>query len=667
MRPYHRLHALLSLLLLGLLTSPVLAMDAWLENALAQPTPASVGNAPALILLHEEEQEWDERGNCIVTLRRAVRILSEGGRHEAIFSLSYNGKSDKVLSKTAWRLRAGTANEKRRSIEWVDVSGQGGLDLFNEYRFVQCNLYQETVPGDVFAVEVRTLRPALFSMVNYWFGGTLPRLKERLVVTVPAGFQIKEYTFGATPLERLQKGPRSWSWEVRDLPFIPDEALAPSGAKYGVRLRAEIIPAADSRNYKPRRFADWKSVNDWNRQLTEVACDRSPEITAKAQELCRDIPDELGRIRALARHVQQTRYVSVAEDLLNGSGYVPRKASKVLGLDYGDCKDKANLLMALLREVGIESYSVGINVYGRLLVDVDVPTMSQFNHAILAVKVGKDIDLPACVDIEGVGRLLFIDPTNSYTHVGDLPSYDQGQLVQVVHPQIDSLIRLPLIKPEHCLAVNRTASLEVTPEGQLLMQVQMEAVGQGASELRAGLHYADNDKKKENLLRELLSPQLKGANLLENSAKDDREAGKLLLTLRTRSTGFLQRPQKTMIMAKLNVLRTAALPVIPEKERRLPLLVTGACENDTVDLAMPQGTEVDQLPRPVSYKNPYGSLDLSFAVSDGKIVMRRKLVVEHALVQPEAFAAYKQFLSEVARADKASVLLKPAAAAAPSS
>ena len=67
-------------------------------------------------------------------------------------------------------------------------------------------------------------------------------------------------------------------------------------------------------------------------------------------------------------------------------GWQPHSASEVFTHRYGDCKDKATLLAAMLHEIGVESYYVPINT-NRGSVTPDTPANLAFNHVILAIKV----------------------------------------------------------------------------------------------------------------------------------------------------------------------------------------------------------------------------------------------------------------------------------------
>lgn len=74
---------------------------------------------------------------------------------------------------------------------------------------------------------------------------------------------------------------------------------------------------------------------------------------------------ELDRICAIAAFTQHTKYVEIALNLTRGGGYTPHRAEETLARNYGDCKDKATLMRALLKALDIESYLVNISADDR--------------------------------------------------------------------------------------------------------------------------------------------------------------------------------------------------------------------------------------------------------------------------------------------------------------
>jgi hypothetical protein len=135
----------------------------------------------------------------------------------------------------------------------------------------------------------------------------------------------------------------------------------------------------------------WNDIGIWYAGLTSGSRDATPAIKQKVAELTAGISDPVGRMKALTSYMQrQVRYVAIE---IGTGGYQPHPAAAVFDHQYGDCKDKATLLSAMLHEIGIESYYVLIDVE-RGIVNPDFPS-TRFNHAILAIRLPENVTNPS--------------------------------------------------------------------------------------------------------------------------------------------------------------------------------------------------------------------------------------------------------------------------------
>ncbi len=119
----------------------------------------------------------------------------------------------------------------------------------------------------------------------------------------------------------------------------------------------------------------------------------------------------LQKMQAIAGFVQHDiRYVAIE---LGIGGWQPHAAPDVFSHRYGDCKDKATLMRAMLREIGVDSYQVVINAE-RGAITREMPAHNGFNHVILAIKLPDGMNDPSLVAVTQdpkLGRILFFDPT----------------------------------------------------------------------------------------------------------------------------------------------------------------------------------------------------------------------------------------------------------------
>src|SRR5271163_369566 len=139
----------------------------------------------------------------------------------------------------------------------------------------------------------------------------------------------------------------------------------------------------------------------------------------------------------------QVRYVAIE---LGIGGSQPHPAGEVFKHRYGDCKDKATLLGSMLKEIGVDSYYVIINIE-RGVVTNRTPAFNGFDHAILAIRLpeGTSSDLVAVTQHPRLGKLLFFDPTNEITPLGKLSGALQANYGLLVAPDGGELVELPLM------------------------------------------------------------------------------------------------------------------------------------------------------------------------------------------------------------------------------
>ena len=138
--------------------------------------------------------------------------------------------------------------------------------------------------------------------------------------------------------------------------------------------------------------------------------------------------DIIRRVTAVLH--QNVRYTGVE---FGESSLVPQYPSETLKRKYGDCKDKAALLAAMLRAAGISANLALLDSGPGRDINADLPGMGMFDHAIVYVPAsGSDADL-------------WIDATAQYSQVGTLPWMDYGRWALVVGDKTESLRQTPKI------------------------------------------------------------------------------------------------------------------------------------------------------------------------------------------------------------------------------
>ncbi|SDU12814.1 protein of unknown function [Verrucomicrobium sp. GAS474] len=196
-----------------------------------------------------------------------------------------------------------------------------------------------------------------------------PVLKTTLVVRVPEKqpFQVRLNNLPGPPSNpEAQNGWKTTSWALGPLEPLSPLPFDPPRREFAVWLGLTS-------------FRSWDDFALWYRRLAQGSDVIDETVRKKAKELAASAPDRAGRIKAAYSFVSALRYVAVE---IGVQGFRPRTPATVLANRYGDCKDKANLLSALLTCMDIEAYPALVNRGSST--DVTFPSW-QFNHAICFV------------------------------------------------------------------------------------------------------------------------------------------------------------------------------------------------------------------------------------------------------------------------------------------
>jgi transglutaminase-like putative cysteine protease len=226
------------------------------------------------------------------------------------------------------------------------------------------------------------------------------------------------------------------------------------------------------------------------------------EIARLADEITRGKPDARAQTQAIFEWVSRNiRYVAV---YFGNGRYVPNDGTTVLARRFGDCKDHAALMAALLAAKGISSEQVLIGA-GPAYELAATPTLQAFNHVMVYV--------PA------LDR--YLDPTATFGSFEHLPSNAMGKPVVRVSENGVTLARTPAAAiGENSLELDTRVTF--AKDGHRRGETAITARGEFADMLR-GFIALSEAKGKDAELRELAKLRgLEGTFSMDALAWTDR-------------------------------------------------------------------------------------------------------------------------------------------------
>jgi transglutaminase-like putative cysteine protease len=287
-------------------------------------------------------------------------------------------------------------------------------------------------------------------------------------------------------------------WEITNVPRMFDEPAMPPYAVVLQRLFISTIP-------------DWQSVSKWYWQLSQPHLEATTaEMKQTVEALTLGAKTDLDKVKALFYHVsKKVRYMGLTPEK-DRPGYEPHDVKITFDKKYGVCRDKAALLVSLLRTAGLTAYPVLINVGTHK--DQEVPD-ADFNHAIVSVELKP-------------GQYELMDPTDENTR-DLLPYSDCNQSYLVCRPEGETLKLSPIQPPaDNLMEVRTTGSLSAA--GRLEARSEIHCAGVNDDMFRNMLvHMKPDDQRRyfeRSLKQALPGARLKSLSLMPTNMLDVSES-----------------------------------------------------------------------------------------------------------------------------------------------
>ncbi len=646
----------LLILLLTLAAVPALAGEQappWLQQAGQLQTPVYEKNVRAVVLLEEATVTVSSDGRMTTTVRGALRILRHEGREDAVAYVFYTPDTGKVKEINGWLIRS-DGSVKRYGKDKILDQLAAPNDVYDEARLSSISAKDDAEAGMVFGYSYTAEERTLFTQDRWTFQDSNPVLTSRYALVLPTGWRANGFTFNHTTVEPKVEG-STYTWELTNLPPIPEEPASPSLSNLVPRLAVRFYPPNAGQTPGVTSFANWSEVGAWLSQLDEPQAAPSEALTAKARELTANAKTEFEKIQAIGNYVQKVQYISIQTNIGHGGGYRPHAAAEVFSKSYGDCKDKANLMRAMLRTVGIDAVLVGIYSGDPDYVRAEWPSPDQFNHCIIAVKIGSDTQAPTVIQHPRLGRLLIFDPTDEATPIGDLPFYLQGSLAMLVSKDIDGLVQMPVTPPD-MNQLERSGDFQLDADGQLTGGIKERARGQVAARFR----YAFRELSRpdyNSMIEHWVGRGAPGSRVSKVEPSDDAAGGRFALNVDFVVPNYAQLMQNRLLVFKPAVVSRRDELSLTDSKRQHPVVLTSNAYSETVRVKLPAGFNVDELPDAVKLDTAFGVYNTSYDVKDGQLTFKRSLV-QHAMTVPvEQYAVVRGFFEKIRAAEQSPVVL----------
>jgi hypothetical protein len=628
----------------------------WVQAQLTAPLPEHDAKTPAVVLYSETTLTIEPNDKMLRIQRQVIKILRPEGSGYGVIRADSSARS-RIIGMHGWNIPAGGQPSDVSDRDAVE-SAVIGVPQGNLVDDVRSKLLRipGVLPGNIIAGEItQELQPYL--LADDWvFQGSIPVRESHFNLELPSGWSYKAHWINHTDVAPTSSGVRS-AWTLTDLKPIRVEQYMPPWQAISGRLAVSLVPPSGH----GQGFQSWSDIGAWYLNLAQAKRASSAEIKQQVAALTAAQPTLLGKIQVLANFVQtDVRYVAIE---LGIGGWQPHAAADVFAHRYGDCKDKATLLATMLKEIGVDASYVIVNSRRGAITDSTPPNLG-FDHVILAIQLPAGVDGPGLLALSThpkLGRILFFDPTDTYTPLGGLTGPLQAGFGLLISADGSEIVHLPTL-PVVASSQQRTAHLTLDESGTLHGEVNEVSTGDMAAFARSEVDNTTQDSNHIRPLETVMSQSFATFTVTNAVIRNQHEhelplewnyhievprfaeASGDILTLRPRVLG-----SKTMGFLETKEARENDIEF--EGPRK---------DTETFEIALPPGFVVDDMPQPIDVDYPYAAYHSKTEISGRTLKYTRSLEIKQVTVPVAKAEELKLFFRTIFNDEGAVAVLRRA-------
>jgi transglutaminase-like putative cysteine protease len=624
----------------------------WVKTAAQEKLPEFHGNPKAVVLLDETTYTVDEKGQAIEHVRRVVKILRPQGRDFGYPSVWYD-KDSKVLAFHVWSIDPAGHDYSLKDNEILDVGAPGEGGELNSDERAKVADPPGRDPGGIVAYEYEKRERPYLAEANWWFQDELPRLQQSFTLVLPQSYTYTTTWAHHAKVDGVDLENHQYRWEMDNERAIDLDQVPMSPGEGSLEPRMTVHYAGPG--LAEPQDGTWQGIGEWYAGLERDRVVSAPDIAAEAAELTVGKMDFYDKAEAIGDFVQQKiRYVEINMGI---GGYQPHAAEDIFRGRYGDCKDKATLLSAMLSSVGIHSALLMVDTE-RGVIDPDAPSIMG-NHMIAAIEIPQGYESPklhSVVTAKTGKRYLIFDPTWYLTPFGQLEDNLQGSYGVLMEGDESQVIQLPVMDPT-LNTIHRTGNFTLNADGTLTGSVTDMRYGDLAED-RRHIFSSEDGKKQQEYMNWVIGRDFTAASMTGLKVENVDALNKDLTTTFNVQASHFASFAGPLLMVRPRVLGSYELDV-DQKVRHVVINLEETMQGtDDYDIELPEGYVVDALPDPVKVDVGFASYVSSTEVHGRMLHYSRTYTVRQVTAPAAKYAEVQQLAAAIAADEDSQAILK---------
>ncbi len=477
-------------------------------------------------------------------------------------------------------------------------------------------------PGDVVEFRYQVDDIAHRNMFNDYFGelvfvhDTSPKALWRYVLLAP---KSRRFYFNPPVIAELEHTRTNQDnhtleiFEVRDVPGIEQERGMPGMSSQRAYLHVST-------------YRSWAELGRWYQGLVRHQLGADNRIRQKVRELTATLKTARQKTAAIYNWIiSSTRYVGLEFGI---HGYKPYRAPLVFSRGFGDCKDKASLMVTMLGEAGVTAEFALVRTRRLGPIEGKLASLAVFDHAIVHVP---ELDL-------------WLDGTAEHHGTAEFPFQDQDTLALRLTRDGPRLVTTP-VHPPSANIDEETVDIRLEPNGDATLEAAVTAAGSRAATLRREFQVSGAQRERFEAALALQHP---GARLEELAFIALSQTEQPVRYRYTAVAPAFGRAGEQTVDVPLDT-GVHLLKQFGRLPTRIHALVIGPKRRSarTVTIRLPQGYAPALLPEPTRLASDFGTLDLRLIHRAASLRIERRLEFTVHEIGPERYAAFLEFCRQV--------------------
>jgi len=526
------------------------------------------------------------------------------------------------------QLRGAKIYRKGGQIDEAIESGEGDADnpamaMYTSARAFYVH-FPRLNPGDVVELKYRVEDIAHRNAFADYFGEVVymqsaePVAHSEYVLITPKSrqFYFNKPNVPNLSQAKLEKGDsRIYQFTAENVAPLETEPLAPPDAESLGHVHVST-------------FKSWDDMGRWYWGLVKDQFIADDEVRRRVAEITKDLTDDKAKVRAIYNFVvQRIRYVALEFGI---HGFKPYRSAQIFARGFGDCKDKATLIVTMLKELGIPATIVIVRTGLRGDFEAEPASLAPFDHAIAYVP---SLDL-------------YLDGTAEWTGSNELPAMNRGALALQINEGKPRLVHLPE-PPASESVTSKRIDAAIATDGSASVTAKMEVTGATASQWRQRYHAKATQKQR---LQEDLSSELNGVELSQITTNDLEDIEQKVEIQAKGKVPVFARKDGDAFRVPVGGREFAVLTWAPLSQRKRDVRIFALTTRETeTSVRLPAGAKILSSPHSAEGRSPYGTYRVEVENTNGVVRVKSQVAITRSRIAASEYPAFRTFCENADR------------------